>query len=201
LKGQVTYAVEGAIFVAGAAIQFLRDNLKLITTSAETEGMAKSVPDSGGVVFVPALTGLGAPYWDPHARGGIFGLTRGTLPAHIVRAALEAQAYQSRDLLEAMAADTGIAPQTLRIDGGLAKNNFVCSAVATQLGCVVERPISVETTAWGVAALTGLQSGLFGSLDDIANIWQCDARFEPEKTPVRDDGYAQWKNAVKRVMS
>ncbi|MBU6235225.1 MAG: glycerol kinase GlpK [Alphaproteobacteria bacterium] len=201
LKGKTTYAIEGAIFVAGAAVQFLRDNLKLIKNSAETEGMATSVPDAGGVMFVPALTGLGAPFWDPHARGGIFGLTRGTTPAHIVRATLEAQAYQTRDLMDAMRADTGITPATLRVDGGLSRNNFVCAQIANQLGCAVERPVNVETTAWGAAALAGLESGVFKSLDDITSAWRADARFEPHSGQAEENAYAKWRNSVRRIMS
>ncbi|NBX65478.1 MAG: glycerol kinase [Proteobacteria bacterium] len=201
LNGKTTYAAEGAIFVAGAAVQFLRDNLKIISSSSETEGIARSVPDSGGVIFVPALTGLGAPYWDPHARGGIFGLTRGTTNAHIVRATLEAQAYQTRDLMNAMNADSGIAPATLRVDGGLARNAFVCQEIASQLNCVVERPVNVETTAWGVAALAGLESGMFASLSDIEALWRADARFTPGPQKNQNDGYAKWQQAVRRIMS
>lgn len=201
LKGQTTYAAEGAIFVAGAAVQFLRDNLKIISDTAETEGLANSVPDAGGVIFVPALTGLGAPYWDPEARGGIFGLTRGTAIAHIVRATLEAQGHQTRDLMDAMKADSGIALKTLRVDGGLARNAFVCQRIASQLNCMVERPVNVETTAWGAAALAGLESGVFSGLYDIEALWQIDARFAPEPHDNLDGLYEKWQHAVRRIMS
>jgi len=201
LAGKTTYAAEGAIFVAGAAIQFLRDNLKLIASAGESEAIAQTVPDAGGVIFVPALTGLGAPYWDPNARGGIFGLTRGTQSAHIVRAALEAQAFQTRDLMDAMRADTGVAPAALRVDGGLARNDFVCRMIASQLGCVVERPVSVETTAWGAAALAGLMAGIYQSVDDIAALWRVDARFTPLDDPLSESAYAKWQRAVSGIMS
>ncbi|MCB1537955.1 MAG: glycerol kinase GlpK [Rhodospirillales bacterium] len=201
LDGKTTYAIEGAIFVAGAAVQFLRDSLHLITSARETEAMARSVPDCAGVIFVPALTGLGAPYWDPHARGALFGLTRGTTPAHIVRAALEAQAFQTRDLIGAMQADTGQALSCLRVDGGLARNDFVCQTIADQLECAVERPANVETTAWGAAALAGLTSGVFKDMETIAGLWRRDTRFVPEKSQNRDDGYAHWQAAIRRVMT
>lgn len=201
LNGKTTYAIEGSIFVAGAAVQFLRDSLKLIPAAQDSEKLANSVPNSDGVVFVPALTGLGAPYWDPHARGAIFGLTRGTTPAHIVRATLEAQAYQTRDLMEAMAKDSGLNPATLRVDGGLARNDLVCSLIASQLNCVVERPQVTETTAWGAAALAGLQAGLFKDQASLANLWRSEAQFTPAEKSYRDENYAQWKNAIRRVMT
>ena len=201
LNGKTTYAIEGAIFVAGAAVQFLRDNLKMIHTASDSEALAASVPDSNGVVFVPALTGLGAPYWDPHARGAIFGLTRGTQPAHIARATLQAQAYQTRDLLDAMLADTSQPPETLRVDGGLARNDLVCQMIADQVGCVVERPNSTETTAWGAAALAGLQTNVFKDKESLANLWRANARFTPKAGPQRDVDYAMWQAAIKRVMT
>jgi len=201
LKGKTTYAMEGAMFVAGAAVQFLRDNLKIIDSASSSEKIASSVTDSDGVVFVPALTGLGAPYWDPHARGGIFGLTRGTTNAHIVRATLEAQAFQTRDLVDAMEGDAGHAPHTLRVDGGLAGNNLVCQMIADQTGCIVERPANTETTAWGAAALAGLEAGVFKNQETLANLWRCDARFEPETKEKPHDSYAAWKKAVQRVMT
>jgi len=181
INGKTTYAIEGAIFVAGAAVQFLRDTLKLIPVAPDSETLARSVPDSGGVIFVPALTGLGAPYWDPHARGAIFGLSRGTTPAHIARATLEAQAFQTRDLVNAMTADTNQIITTLRVDGGLARNNLVCQMIADQLQCDVERPANVETTAWGAAALAGLESGTFDSMENLAKLWQADATFHTTK--------------------
>ncbi len=201
LNGEVTYAIEGAIFVAGAAVQFLRDSLQLIESSADSEALANSVPDSGGVIFVPALTGLGAPYWDPHARGGLFGLTRGTTPAHVVRATLEAQAFQTRDLMDAMHADTGQRVAVLRVDGGLARNDFVCAAIAEQLGCTVERPTNIETTAWGVAALAGLGAGVFKNMENIRQLWHAETRFTPENKGFGADAYTRWQRAVQRVMS
>jgi len=201
INGKTTYAIEGAIFVAGAAVQFLRDTLKLIPVAPDSETLARSVPDSGGVIFVPALTGLGAPYWDPHARGAIFGLSRGTTPAHIARATLEAQAFQTRDLVNAMTADTNQIITTLRVDGGLARNNLVCQMIADQLQCDVERPANVETTAWGAAALAGLESGAFDSMENLKKLWQADARFEPQNIDSREEDYAAWHHAVDRVMS
>ncbi len=201
LNGKTTYAIEGAIFVAGAAVQFLRDTLKLFPAASDSEMLAASVPDSGGVIFVPALTGLGAPYWDPDARGAIFGLSRGTTPAHIVRATLEAQGFQTRDLINAMTADTKQTITTLRVDGGLARNNLVCQMIADQLECTVERPASVETTAWGAAALAGLESGVFDSMENIESLWKADARFTPQNTADREKIYAGWHDAVCRIMT
>lgn len=201
IGGKATYAMEGSIFVAGAAVQFLRDNLGIVKDARETEAMARAVPDSGGVVFVPALAGLGAPHWDARARGAIFGLTRGTRPEHIVRATLEAQAFQTRDLMQAMRADTGVEPSVMRVDGGLARNDFVCAAVAGQLGCAVERPANVETTAWGVAALAGLEAGLHADMAALAGKWHAAARFEPAHDPARDESYARWQRCVHSIMS
>ena len=201
LNGKTTYAIEGAIFVAGAAVQFLRDTLKLIPVAPDSETLARSVPDSGGVIFVPALTGLGAPYWDPFARGAIFGLTRGTTAAHIARATLEAQGFQTRDLVNAMQSDTGQTIATLRVDGGLARNDLVCQMIADQLQCAVERPANVETTAWGAAALAGLQSGAFSSMENLKTLWRMDTRFTPQNTGFRNRAYAAWQSAVRRVMS
>ncbi len=201
LGGIPTFAMEGGIFVAGAAIQFLRDNLGLLTSAADSEAMARSVTGCDGVVFVPALTGLGAPYWNPDARGAVFGLTRGTKPAHIVRAGLEAQAYQTRDLMDAMRADTGVTPQVLRVDGGLARNDFVCEKIAAQLGCAVERPVNVESTAWGVAALAGIGAGVFESCDAVARLWRRDRGFAPFTDNTVNQDYAAWQQAVRRIMS
>lgn len=201
LNGKTTYAIEGSIFVAGAAVQFLRDNLNIIREASESEALASSVPDAGGVIFVPALTGLGAPYWDPHARGTIFGLTRGTTTAHIARATLQAQAFQTRDLMEAMAKDATLTPATLRIDGGLARNDLVCGMIASQLNCVVERPKVTETTAWGAAALAGLQAGLFKDQEQLAKLWCSEAQFHPAEKSYSDENYAEWKNAVRRIMT
>ncbi len=197
VDGKVSYALEGAIFNAGTAIQFLRDNLGLFDKASETEGMAQSLTDNGGVYFVPAFTGLGAPYWNPAARGVICGLTRDTSKAHIVRAALEAQAFQTRDLIESMEKDSGYAIKVLRIDGGLVVNGFMCQFLADMIGVSVEVPRIVESTAWGAACLAGVQAGVFSSLEDSASRWQCAKRYEPmAKKEDMDALYSKWKKAV-----
>lgn len=199
LNGEVTYALEGSIFVAGAAVQWLRDAMHLIHAAGETEPLAKSIPDTNGVYLVPAFTGLGAPYWDPEARGAIFGLTRDSGIAHIVRAALESVAYQTRDLLQAMAADA-IAPTELRVDGGMVVNDWLTQCLADLLQLPVVRPQTVETTALGAAFLAGLTSGVYRSLDDIAARWKAQARFAPQMPAVRADTlYRGWCDAVQRV--
>jgi glycerol kinase len=201
LGGHATYALEGSIFVAGAAVQWLRDGLSLIGTAAETEALAQSVADTGGVYLVPAFTGLGAPHWDPDARGAIFGLTRDTGRAQLVRATLESVGYQTRDLLEAMTAD-GARPTALRVDGGMTVNNWLMQLLADLLGVPVERPRVVETTALGAAYLAGLGAGVYGSLDDIAANWARDRRFEPALGATsRDRLYAGWRDAVRRTRS
>src|SRR5207247_2310661 len=159
IGGRTTYALEGAVFVAGAAVQWLRDGLGIIASAAETEGLARSVPDTGGVYFVPAFVGLGAPYWDQHARGTIVGLTRGTTRAHLARAALEAIAFQSRDVLEAMAADAKSTLRRVRVDGGAVANDFLCQFQADVIGAAVDRPAVIETTGLGAAYLAGLGVG------------------------------------------
>jgi glycerol kinase len=189
--GETTYALEGAIFVTGAAVQWLRDGLQIVGTASETAAIASSVPSSEGVVFVPALTGLGAPHWDPHARGSIFGITRGTTRGHLVRATLEAIAYEVRDVLETM-------PQlaSLRVDGGAAANDLLCQMQADQVGVPVERPKIVETTALGAAFLAGLGTGVWESTDALRETWQLEHRFEPGE---RDEkAYARWREAVER---
>ena len=174
--GELTYALEGAIFVTGAAVQWLRDGLQIVGSAAETAAIAATVDDSDGVVFVPALTGLGAPHWDPHARGLIIGLTRGTTRAHVVRATLEAIAFEVRDVLETM---PGPAEPSLRVDGGAAANDLLCQLQADQLGVPVERPEIVETTALGAAFLAGLGTGVWSSTDELRETWALDRRFEP----------------------
>ncbi len=199
INGEVTYALEGSIFVAGAAVQWLRDGLKLIGSAAETQPLAESVASSNGVYMVPAFTGLGAPYWDPDARGAIFGITRDTGIAHIARAALESVCYQTRDLLEAMRGD-GADFATLRVDGGMVANNWVVQRLADMLDCRCERPQVSETTALGAAYLAGLQLGVYASLDEIAGLWQCEAGFDPAMNELdRARRYTGWKNAVARV--
>jgi len=192
--GTLTYALEGAIFVTGAAVQWLRDGLQIVGSAAETAAIASTVSDTGGVVFVPALTGLGAPHWDPLARGLIIGLTRGTTRAHIVRATLEAITYEVRDVLETM---PGLA--TIKVDGGAAANDLLCQFQADQVGVPVERPRIVETTALGAAFLAGLGTGVWSSIDELRETWQLDRRFEPaaDRTAA-DAGHARWIDAVNR---
>jgi glycerol kinase len=198
-SGPAVYALEGSIFVAGAAIQWLRDELYLIRNAEETEGMARSVPDTHGVYFVPAFVGLGAPYWDAYARGTIIGLTRGANRNHLVRAALEAMAYQTRSVLDGMAADCGVRPPVLRVDGGAARNDFLCQFQADILGVPVERPATHETTALGAAYLAGLGAGLWKNADDLAAQLKVERRFEPAMPPDRrEELYSGWRRAVER---
>jgi glycerol kinase len=200
LGGRTTYALEGSIFIAGAAVQWLRDEVKIIESAAETEALAKAADPGQAVYLVPAFTGLGAPYWDPHARGAIFGLTRASGPAELARAALEAVCYQTRDLLEAMAADGGAALDTLRVDGGMVANDWLLQSLADLLGVAVERPVVAETTALGAACLAGLASGFFDGLEGFAATWQSAGRFEPRLDPeAREARYAGWQDAVRRV--
>lgn len=201
LNGKVTYALEGSIFMAGATMQWLRDGLKLFKDASETEQLANESDADMHVMFVPAFTGLGAPYWDADARGAIFGLTRDTGIKELVTAALLSVCYQTRDLQKAMEAD-GVRPETLRVDGGMAKNDFVLQNLADLLGCRVDRPSSTETTALGAAYLAGLQIGLFDSLESIANKWQLDRSFEIQKDEDwRHQRYALWQDAVNRTRS
>ncbi|CAN7502759.1 glycerol kinase GlpK [Pseudomonas sp. LjRoot71] len=202
LNGQVTYAVEGSIFVAGAAVQWLRDGIKLISHARDTEAMAEQTGDACGVYLVPAFTGLGAPYWDPKARGAIFGLTRDTGIKEIVTAGLQSVCYQTRDLLEAMRQDGAAEPSALRVDGGMVENNWVMQFLADILGVPVERPEVTETTALGVAYLAGLQAGLYQDLASIARHWHRQQRFEPRMADShRSKLYDGWLDAVKRVRS
>jgi glycerol kinase len=202
LDGTVEYALEGAIFVTGAAVQWLRDGLGIIRTAPEVETLAGSVDDAGGVFVVPALAGLGAPYWDQDARGTISGITRGTTAAHIARATLEAIAFQSRDVVEAMQADSGITLGELRVDGGAVANDLLVQIQADVLGVPVVRPKNVETTALGAAYLAGLAVGVWESRDDIRTHWQEDRRFEPRwSADERESRYAGWKDAVGRALS
>ncbi|GAA4944876.1 glycerol kinase [Nonomuraea thailandensis] len=191
-SGERTYALEGSIFVTGAAVQWLRDGLGVIGTAPESEAVARTVPDSGGVVFVPALTGLGAPHWDPQARGLITGITRGTTRAHLVRATLEAIAFEVRDVVESM---TGGSVPVLKADGGASANDLLMQLQADQLGAAVERPAIQETTALGAAFLAGLGAGVWGSLSELRKTWHLDRRFEPGE---RDDAaYERWRAAVR----
>ena len=202
LNGVTTYALEGSIFVAGAAVQWLRDELKLFASAAETEALARAADPSQRVILVPAFVGLGAPYWDAHARGAIFGLSRASGPAELTRAALEAVCFQTRDLLEAMEADGAEPPVALRVDGGMVVNDWLLQFLADILGVQVERPVVTETTALGAAYLAGIKAGICGGPEEIAALWQSDARFEPQmETAARDDLYRGWTEAVARVRS
>jgi len=199
LAGKTTYALEGSIFVAGAAVQWLRDGIGIIDTAHQTEAMAQSLDSNNGVYLVPAFTGLGAPHWDPEARGAIFGITRDTGPAELVRATLESICYQTFDLLEAKRRD-GITPTRLRVDGGMVQNNWLCQFLANMLDIIVERPMVTETTALGAAYLAGLQIGLFDSLEDIAQRWQAEREFDPQlEAHQRNLLLADWHEAVIKV--
>jgi len=194
------YALEGSIFITGAAVQWLRDGLGLIEDSAESEAYAATVSDTGGVYFVPAFVGLGAPHWDPYARGAILGLTRGTTRAHIIRAALEAIAYQSREVVEAAEEDAGIRMAELKVDGGAVRNNFLMQFQADILDRPVIRPTVTETTALGAAYLAGLAVGYWGSLEEIGRNWGVERRFEPRMAAdEREALYAGWRRAVTRA--
>lgn len=200
IQGKTTYALEGSIFVAGAAVQWLRDGLKLIQHAGETEAMAEETGDQCGVYLVPAFTGLGAPYWDPKARGAIFGLTRDTGIAEIVTAGLQSVCFQTRDLLDAMTADGANSTAALRVDGGMVVNNWVIQALSNILGVPVDRPRVTETTALGVAYLAGLQIGLYQNLDEIAEHWQCERAFTPAMPEAkRNELYRGWLDAIRRV--
>jgi glycerol kinase len=198
--GRTTYALEGGVFVAGAAIQWLRDGLGVIARASDIDALAEGVPDSGGVTFVPALSGLGAPYWDPHARGTIVGITRGTTRAHLARATLEAIAFQSAELIEAMEADSGIGLAELRVDGGATASNLLMQMQADLLGVPVVRPRVTETTALGAAYLAGLASGFWRDEEEIAALWAKDRVFEPAiAEAVRVERMGEWKRAVERA--
>lgn len=201
LDGKVTYALEGSIFVAGAAIQWLRDGIELIENTSEVETLAESTELNHGVYMVPAFTGLGAPYWDPDARGAIFGLTRQTGIKEIVTAGLQSVCYQTKDLQKSMESD-GVRPTSLRVDGGMAANGWFLQFLADILGARVDRPEVIETTAQGVAFLAGLKAGVFSSLEHIQSIWSLQQSFEPEMSKEqRDQFYAGWQKSVLRVRS
>ena len=201
LNGKTTYAIEGSIFMAGATIQWIRDGLKLISNASETESIAENMPLDHGVFLVPAFTGLGAPYWDPNARGAILGLTRDSGINEIVTAALQSVCYQTKDLQKAMERD-GLRPSLIRVDGGMVANNWLLGFLSSILGATVDRPEIIETTALGVAYLAGLKAGIFSSTEELASMWHCERRF----TPAIDDKqrnalYGKWLGAVKKVQS
>ena len=200
--GAPAYALEGSIFVAGAAVQWLRDELQIISDAAETEALAQRIDDNEGVYLVPAFAGLGAPYWDSGARGALVGLTRGAGRAHLARAALESIAYQSRDIVEVMNRDSGVELRELRVDGGASQNDFLMQFQADILGVPVDRPELVETTAAGSAYLAGLAVGVWGSPSELEEARRCERRFEPVMPAARRDAlYGGWKRAVERARS
>lgn len=201
IDGKVEYALEGSIFIAGAAIQWLRDELRIIDNSPQSEEYAMKVEDTNGVYVVPAFVGLGAPYWDMYARGTIVGLTRGAKREHIIRATLESIAYQTRDVLEAMQEDSGIKLQALKVDGGASANNFLMQFQSDILGVPVDRPQVIETTALGASYLAGLAVGFWNSREEIEKNWNVDKHFEPAMdNEKREKLYKGWKKAVERAM-
>ena len=200
LDGTPSYAVEGSVFMGGATIQWLRDELRMIDTSAESEGLARSVKDTGGVYLVPAFTGLGAPWWDMYSRGTLVGMTRGTSRAHIVRAALEATAYQSADLMAAMVQDCSFTPTRLQVDGGGSANGFLMQFQADMMNIPVVRPRVLETTALGAALLAGLAVGVYAMPEDTAKVWHRDLSFEPQMDAARRESLTHgWHRAVERA--
>ena len=199
---RVDYALEGSVFVAGSIVQWLRDGLGLIKSSSEIEALASQVPDSGGVYLVPALTGLGAPYWDPYAKGTVTGITRGTTAAHLARAALDGIAFETMDVVDAMRKDAGVALRSLKVDGGASRNNLMMQFQADILGTDVVRPVVTETTALGAAYLAGLAVGFWGSLDELKSQWKAERIFRPE-APYEEVNAAVkgWKDAVSRTLT
>ena len=201
IGGKTTYALEGSVFIAGAAVQWLRDGLKAITASADVEQLMSQVPDTDGVYLVPAFVGLGAPYWDPRARGVIVGLTRNSSVAHVARAAVDAMAYQTRDVLEAMQAESGLPLKTLKVDGGAAANAMLLQFQADLLNVSVRRPVVAETTALGAAYLAGLAVGYWNGFEDVTHNWALDREFRPAMdAALREKLYAGWKKAVTRSL-
>ena len=200
LDGKVNYALEGSVFVCGAAIQWLRDEINILENSAHSEEMAKAVPDAGGLYVVPAFVGLGAPYWDPYARGAVLGITRGANKYHLVRATLESLAYQTKDLIDAMVEDLGECLVSLKVDGGASANDFLMQFQADILGCEVERPVCIETTSLGAAYLAGLATGYWKNKEDIIKNWQVEKTFKPNMDEAKKgellDG---WKKAISCV--
>jgi glycerol kinase len=201
IGGKITYCLEGSVFIGGAVVQWLRDGLGLIRSSAEVEALAAQVPDPGGVYFVPAFVGMGAPYWDPHARGMIHGITRGTTAAHLARAALESMAYQTRDVLEAMQKDAGIELAALKVDGGASVNGLLMQFQADLLGVPVCRPVVAETTALGAAYLAGLAVGYWHDLEHLTANWAMQCEHLPKMAAAeRDEKYGRWLKAVQRSL-
>jgi glycerol kinase len=202
LDGKVHYALEGSVFTCGAAIQWLRDGLKVIESASDSEYYAKKVPDSGGVVVVPAFSGLGAPFWDPYARGLIIGLTRATNKYHIIRATLESLAYQTADVIGLMESSTGLSVKELKVDGGASRNSLLMEFQADILGIPVTRPASIETTALGAAYLAGLATGAYSSLDEVKKNRSIEKQIAPTKdADWRDEKLALWRRAVERCLN
>ena len=200
LDGKVNYALEGSVFVCGAAIQWLRDEINILEKSSDSEAMAMAVEDSCGLIVVPAFVGLGAPYWDPYARGAVMGITRGANKSHLVRATLESLAYQTRDLIDAMTDDLGTRITSLKVDGGACSNNFLMQFQSDILNCTVKRPVCVETTSLGAAYLAGLAVGYWENKEDVVHNWQTDRIFEPSmEDEKREELLKGWKKAVSRV--
>jgi glycerol kinase len=202
LNGITHYALEGSVFIAGAAVQWLRDGLKIIRSSGEVQALATSVEDNGGVVVVPAFSGMGAPYWNPYARGAIFGISRGTTDAHIARATLESIALQTHDVLKSMESDAGVPIAELRVDGGATVNDLMMQFQSDILGVNVLRPEVIETTALGAAYLAGLASGYWSSVEEIASQWSVSGTFSPAMDVKRKEHFIhEWQRAVKSVLS
>lgn len=202
LNGKTTYAVEGSIFIAGAAVQWLRDAAKMVNHASETEAIAQSIEDTGGVYLVPAFTGLGAPHWEPDARGALIGLTRDSGIAEISRATLESVCYQTRDLLEAMRSDGSPAASTLRVDGGMVANDWLVQFLADMLDTPIDRPRITETTAFGAACLAGLKLGIYASVEDIAAKWQCETHIAPSMDAQRRERlYSGWQTALRKTLA
>lgn len=201
INGKTTYALEGSIFVGGAIVQWLRDGLNIINSSSEIEQLAMQVPDTGDVYFVPALTGLGAPYWDQYARGTIVGISRGTTAAHIARAALEGIAYQTMDVINAMILDAGVGLKELRVDGGAAKNDLLMQFQANVLGQTVIRPQTTETTALGAAYLAGLAVGFWENIEEVKKQWHVEKKFMPDSKIDMQLAKRKWSEAVYRAQS
>ena len=199
LRDRLQYAVEGSVFVGGAVVQWLRDEMHLIHESCDVEYFSQKVPDTGGVYFVPAFTGLGAPYWDMYARGAIFGITRGTRREHLIRAAVESTAYQTGELIEAVRRDTGLSVREMRVDGGAARDNFLLQFQADISGICLRRPVVRESTARGAAFLAGLATGVWSGLDELAACWKCEREFLPQMEQARrEELLHNWKKAVER---
>lgn len=201
LNGETTYALEGSIFMAGASVQWLRDEMKLVNDASETEAICEKLDSTGGVYLVPAFTGLGAPHWAPDARGAVFGMTRDTGRDELIRATVESVVYQTHDLFEAMAKD-GVEPTTLRVDGGMSANSWMCGYLADILDIPVQRPAVLETTALGAAYLAGLGAGLYESLEEVANQWAADREFMPKlDAKTRETRLAEWSKYVQKLLS